>query len=1786
MPINTNLNIAPYFDDFGLEKQFYKILFKPAYAVQARELTQLQTILQNQLEQFGDNIYQEGSIIKGCNFTDLNGLEFVKLTSPTGFDPALFVPTTADEIISGTTKSIDTKYEVVGKITGLKASIITTERGFETRPPNLNTFFINYLNTNETSNYKRFIGGEELEINRYKYDGSTLISTDLIVETVNVTQLPSPTGKSFGIQAAAGVVFQKGHFLFAEEQTLVVSKYDNQPDGVSVGYTVAETVVSSLQDGSLYDNANGSQNQNAPGADRLKMVPTLVVTSTLVADVDSDLFTLVRYQNGSAVTLRDVSQFNSIAEEMARRTYEESGDYIVENFKVTTDRRGANLVALVGKGSAYIKGYRVENRGVQDTLIESITATNIENNQATSLQYGSYVDITSINGTIDLNYASVSLQLANGTAIGTAFVKNITPTRLYIFGAKMTNAAYTFADVQLLVGNAGSISIAQNSRIQDTAIAPMVFNTGARSLKEITDVSVPVRATSSVAVTANSITINAQPGDDFACDNSDIVVVDASNTNIPVTSYSTAINNSILTINLQAGSDPAADVYYNKRIGDTQPFNKLSVSPYVKANHTTSVNTYSLGFPDVYNIESIVDGSGTDFTESFRLETNQKDNFYDLSYMEYIAGRPRPANGTLTIKLNVFKINNATGINFFAVNSYPIDDASTVLPAGKVRTSDIPAYISTSGTVYHLRECLDFRPYCDLGAGASYSALTTGAASVVTATVGSVQPVFSLANYVIPSLNGNVTSDIEHYLSRIDVITMDSYGVIATVKGEEDVLPVPPKVGADQLVVTQIDIAGYPMLSPKEAIDQKKPYYAVKTKARGVKNYTMRDIKKIEKRIDGLEYYISLNQLEQSTQNLNVLDENGLSRFKNGFVVDPFNDTSISNLANPNFQAAVHQDKKVLTPALNTFPLDLKYKSGTSASIFPTTADAEIASLSRNAHTKLMGQPYATNFRNCVSNFWKYDGIGSLSPSHDMAHDTVTNPITLDIDLETPFTDFIENIQQFIPLTLTNLTNRRESRRSLGGNNWSIDSSVTATTRSLEVNESTSDQSIGDFVSNFEFQPYMRANEIKVHATGLRPNTQHYFFFDGVDVNEHVRPGSASAMRAREVARNGRKGTPVTSDTFGVLRAIFDLQDGTFFVGDRVLTIVDVSQYSSIESASTSKIELQYHAYNISVEKSSLTASTRVAEFSTSTNVTNRTLPSRTITIDDNPPDPLAQTFFIKGGMGQGSNTVFASKIDLYFKRKSNINGVTVMIREVVNGYPSDFILPFSKIHLTAAQVNSSDDASAVTTIDFDAPIRMDVEKEYSVVIMPDANDPNYLVFTSKVGGVDLTPGATQGQSVVQDWGDGVLFSSTNNRAWKSYQDEDLKFTLYRHDFNAATGSVTLTDDDYEFLTLSDWNGRFTSGEQVYEEKALVGSTSANITMPINTAVVTGTSLGDTYAAGDKILVTNVGDTISEIFEVVSVDSATEMTVDRPVDFTVGAGNGKSIVVGTIVHYNRLERSKMYLKGSSASSTKKFTANGTVTGFVSGTTGTIGSIDNINLSYVQPMIMKANDTVTTTKLSGTFTDPADVLSSYTMPMKFGDNNTFNRKGVVIYSHSNDTGGQKPFDITVSMANASNTTSTPIVDLETSSLIAYQYKVTNDVATTSKYISKTIELNEDLDAEDIQVLLTAYRPNGSDIKVYIRPQNVYDASAFDTIDWIELTMTEGSNTYCSDINIDDYREFKYELADANKDGAGSLEYTGPSGTFAGYRKFAIRIDMLTPDISKTPTVRDYRALALT
>ena len=1790
MPINTNLNQSPYFDDYDQDKQFNRVLFKPGFAVQARELTQLQSILQNQIEQFGDNIFKEGSIIKGCTFNNFEDLRYVKLFTPVGFDASTYESRVVTETDSGGEYEVDYIYEMVGSISGLRAQIIKGIRGTNnTATPS--TFWIKYLNT--TTNYTQFTINEPFTIELFKFKRGT--QTPIAV-TNPVYALDANTktaegsdrvGKAFGIQMSPGIIFQKGHFIFASEQTLIVEQYSDIPADKSVGFQVTETTINALQDDSLFDNAYGSKNQNAPGADRLKLTPSLIVKTPTEAAEDSDFFSIIRYQNGNAVGLRDVSQYNVLGEEMARRTYEESGNYVLEQFPISTDDRipqgsaSSDVHALVGQGVAYVKGFRVENSGEQSIKIDQIQNTEIVNNQSVGTQYGHYVDVTGFSGRVDIDHTPVNLQNSSSVTFGTAIAVNLTPNRLYLAAVDLAGDLSTLDRVS--DGN-GYISV--GNKLKEVTKKPLVFDSSLLSTFELTDTLVPVRQRVAATHSGGSVTLTANPGEDFDCQQNDILVIADNGVQWAVSNLTKSLNNSQMDFTINSGANTNIFVYHNRRLVGTgsngiDSYNKVIRETWVKV--TTALiadpaNTnYNLGFPDVFEILEVKDSTGLDVTDSFRLRTNQKDQYYDLSYMEYIEGRVKPADGATLVKVKVFEVSASTGEYFFSINSYP----------NTLERNDIPVHVSDTGTVYNLRDCIDFRPHCDKESVVSYASTEASAsAGSATPSVGVTKPTFTTYGApLIPAIDESITTDIEYYFKRIDAIVADSYGEISLIKGKEARTPVPPQIEDDKLVLANVEVPGFPALSSKVADAKRARDYKIKIRPTGVKAYRMKDMHSLEQKIDNMAYYISLNQLETDTQNLLITDENGLNRFKNGFIVEPFNDLSLADIDNPEFRSAVPFNQRILTPEVKTFPIDLKYKSNTSGSVFPSVNNPQISTLTKDSNVDIITQPYATDFRNCVSNFFKYVGEGVISPPYDAAYDTTTNPVTLEIDLATPFQEFTDAIQRFIPMTDTRTNTstvfdrerngRRGGRRGAG---WATDTFTTVTSE-IVVNTDTITQPVGDFVSNFQFEPYMASRDIKIYMSGLRPSTAHYFYFDGQDVNAHIIRGS-SADTVSGIERQGAKGvTSVSTDASGNLYAIFNIPAETFFVGDRVLEVADVDQYSSIESASTSKGFVTYRAYNFSVEKSSLTTSTRAPDFDVNTRTTTRNVTRRV-----RGRDPIAQTFFIKKGMGAGSNSVFLSEIDVYFKRVSSTNGITLQLREVINGYPTNQILPFSKVHKLPSQLTSaaSDNASVATTFAFDAPVKLDVEKEYALVLQPDASDPNYLVYISKVGGTDLTPGNSQGSAIVQDWGDGVLFTSTNNQAWSSYQDEDMKFTLRRANFSASTGKVTLTPNNLEFLTVNNITGAFNVGEKIYQDDPTFTPVSVTVAEG-STTVSAGSGLDSLYSAGDFIRLFNGSN--NGIYKIASVDSGTQITLESGYGFADTSASHTPVTVGELSYLDKRNAAVMYLDNSSATATKKFLTGNPVVGLDSTKTANLVSIDNINVSYVQPFISKVNDSVSSTTFDGVFVPVNDVNITYNMPLQFNDNNHFNEKGVVLYSRSNDPAGTKSFDLNVNMANGGNSTSTPFVDIEISKLLAYQYTLSNTSADTSKFISKTVELSADLDAEDLNVILTAFKPSGTDIKVYLRAQSPFDGAAMNTVGWTELELFEGNGVFSSKSNLNDYREFRYRVPDTSKNG-GVYEYTSDNGTYKEFRRFAIKIELLSPNIYNAPTLRDYRAIALT
>ena len=272
MPLDTNFKVDPYYDDYDEAKNFHRVLFRPAVAIQARELTQMQTILQNQIERFGDNIFVQGTIIQGCNFS---------------FDPSYNYVKLPDLRVDGqtTTPSDYVGLRAVSATTSnLQAIVVNSQNGFESQNPDLNTIYLKYLNSG-TANEKTFIAGEQIVF----YSNTNPANTTTLQTSLSVKVAPlqinavdtNPVGTGYAFTTGEGIVFQKGFFIKIQAPiTSIISKYSSSPNNVSVGFSTTETIVTEYTDSSLLDNASGYTNANAPGANRLKLTPTLLVANT------------------------------------------------------------------------------------------------------------------------------------------------------------------------------------------------------------------------------------------------------------------------------------------------------------------------------------------------------------------------------------------------------------------------------------------------------------------------------------------------------------------------------------------------------------------------------------------------------------------------------------------------------------------------------------------------------------------------------------------------------------------------------------------------------------------------------------------------------------------------------------------------------------------------------------------------------------------------------------------------------------------------------------------------------------------------------------------------------------------------------------------------------------------------------------------------------------------------------------------------------------------------------------------------------------------------------------------------------------------------------------------------------------------------------------------------------------------------------------------------------------------------------------------------------------------
>ncbi len=467
MSQETNLNVSPYFDDFDFGNEYYKVLFKPGYPVQARELTTLQSILQNQIEQFGNHIFKEGSVVVPGNIVYKNDLNSVIL----------------DDYYQGLPSGIYLESLLGTKIKGQRSGVTATIESYLKTGNGVskNTLFVKYLTSgNQDNSQKTFIDGDNLLL-----DQDILVLDPNTIDEEDPSEILIRTGEGFAttisqnstsigsaVYLEEGIYFLRGYFVSVPTSILYLDPYSNVPSA-KVGLRVYEKIKTSYDDDSLYDNSQGFSNYAAPGADRFSIFATL--EQIPLDSIDTNNFVqLLEIDAGRIVNISNKPEYNILAQEFARRTFDESGDYYVNppivkaqetlnNFLGNNGVFNSNQLTYnnnvpnenlatynISPLKAYVRGFEIET--VSPTFLDFPKPRNTKTLEDQSINYytGSTITLNRVYGSPIVSIATtyyvslrdsrigVSSHISSGNEIGLA--------RVYDFA--LESGSYTTSNPQ------------------------------------------------------------------------------------------------------------------------------------------------------------------------------------------------------------------------------------------------------------------------------------------------------------------------------------------------------------------------------------------------------------------------------------------------------------------------------------------------------------------------------------------------------------------------------------------------------------------------------------------------------------------------------------------------------------------------------------------------------------------------------------------------------------------------------------------------------------------------------------------------------------------------------------------------------------------------------------------------------------------------------------------------------------------------------------------------------------------------------------------------------------------------------------------------------------------------------------------------------------------------------------------------------------------------------------------------------------------------------------------
>jgi len=1178
---------GPYYDDFNEAKGFHRILFKPGVAVQARELTQLQTMLQKQIERHGSSIYADGSLVLGGQTSSDFTCNFVRVIKPT-------------------TVSIDLIVNrlLVGVTSGAQGRVLSYEDHDD------GYYILYYKNFGDEA----FVEGENLN---YQPDPLVAGTLQAVVATTSDDVPPVlHTGKASMFYIDEGVFYSRANFVFCTKQAIPVAidtaTIDGSKPSVRCGLKIVESVVDADDDSTLLDPAIGSYNYAAPGADRYKIdlqlssrpllkqavvlatvneatgvieslsivdggngydstnfitIPITFLGSTLdgtgngaealVTSVDADdgSITSLALVNGGAgfrqstvsVTVAapidpDTSDFIELAvyddgdltkdvrtplysiigDTMARRTYDESGDYTVFPFNLRLDDHASNpakFMINIERGKAYVKGYEIEK--ISTTRIESDRARDASHQKTIegynlNAFYGNYVlvQLNEIVGAFDpttqplLNLFSDSpgtVQIGTANLIHISYDSGTGGTqklRFHLSNVNISTPGVSIADVDEIQLDSTPTTLAQVGvaaalpvlTLAETGSSILVFDlpqTSVKTLSDSLDFSYHVMKTGTLSGSPETVQITQMGGLQFeevsGALSDKATAYTLYNTTTGATKFldnvtiATTFNGSTATATFTAdspgdiGTAGDAVTIIAKISGDNiGRRSKTKVSAYAEPSPLTptpSQNWVALTKVDVLRLVSVTGVSSFDYTDRFTLDNGQRDAFYDFGRIVLKAGSSMP-NENLNVTYDYFSWGG-TG-QYFSVDSYPNYD-------------EVPLYVAKNGVTYNLTDCVDFRS----------SAATSNAT---------------------PDPYTDVTLDFTYYVGRLDRIVLGKDGNFKVIKGLPDANPKIPPIDQQSMSIATMALAPY----------TKKIKTDIAMSIIDNKRYTMRDIGVLEQRIGRLEYYQTLSLLEKAAKELQILDANGNNRFKNGLLVDQFSGHSVSDVTNPDFYAGVNMGEEFMTcPVLTRhFLTRPNHATRTNVAIGDRLATLTYSSVPFITQS-LASRAISVNPFNVTafigkmvteppSDYWKdIEYLPDLVVNKDGVLDAVAAAA---LGLPWPTPAVVEAItwgswslsyDGINDISITqNFVDDHVSPTALG--NYlpmlNVDGSQTVARRRGRRNAVKFQNSVQTETKIVDTSviPWMRQIDIMFCVSGMKPNTLVYPFFDGVDIFEHT----------------------------------------------------------------------------------------------------------------------------------------------------------------------------------------------------------------------------------------------------------------------------------------------------------------------------------------------------------------------------------------------------------------------------------------------------------------------------------------------------------------------------------------------------------------------------------------------------------------------------------------------------------------------------------------------------------